>query len=139
MRDVLTLKVRGEKEREFVYRFQQFTSPVMAKGVEDTAFYCSNRLTAMNEVGGDPDCDGFSLEYFHAYNLAMQRTFPQTMITLSTHDTKRSDDVRARLAVLSEIPGRVQRSSPSTGAAITRATHPAVSSIAAPNGFSIRR
>ncbi|HZQ45056.1 MAG TPA: malto-oligosyltrehalose synthase [Acidobacteriaceae bacterium] len=104
MRDVLTLRVRGEKEREFVYRFQQFTSPVMAKGVEDTAFYCSNRLTAMNEVGGDPDCDGFSLEYFHTYNEATQRTFPQTMTTLSTHDTKRSDDVRARLAVLSEIP-----------------------------------
>jgi len=104
MCDVLTLKVRGEKEREFVYRFQQFTSPVMAKGVEDTAFYCSNRLTALNEVGGDPDCDGFSLEYFHAYNLATQRTFPQTMTTLSTHDTKRSDDVRARLAVLSELP-----------------------------------
>ncbi|HEY4009881.1 MAG TPA: malto-oligosyltrehalose synthase, partial [Acidobacteriaceae bacterium] len=104
MRDVLTLKVRGEKEREFVYRFQQFTSPVMAKGVEDTAFYCSNRLTAMNEVGGDPDCDGFSLEYFHTYNEAMQRTFPQTMTTLSTHDTKRADDVRARLAVLTEVP-----------------------------------
>ncbi|HEV2577861.1 MAG TPA: malto-oligosyltrehalose synthase [Acidobacteriaceae bacterium] len=104
MRDVLTLRVRGEKEREFVYRFQQFTSPVMAKGVEDTAFYCSNRLTAMNEVGGDPDCDGFSLDYFHTYNEATQRTFPQTMTTLSTHDTKRSDDVRARLAVLSEVP-----------------------------------
>ncbi len=104
MRDVLTLRVRGEKEREFVYRFQQFTSPVMAKGVEDTAFYCSNRLTAMNEVGGDPDCDGFSLDYFHTYNEAMQRTFPQTMTTLSTHDTKRADDVRARLLVLSEIP-----------------------------------
>jgi (1->4)-alpha-D-glucan 1-alpha-D-glucosylmutase len=104
MRDVLTLKVRGEKQREFVYRFQQFTSPVMAKGVEDTAFYCSNRLVAMNEVGGDPDCDGFSLEYFHTYNEAMQRTFPQTMTTLSTHDTKRADDVRARLMVLSEIP-----------------------------------
>jgi (1->4)-alpha-D-glucan 1-alpha-D-glucosylmutase len=58
----------------------------------------------MNEVGGDPDCGGFSLEYFHTYNEAMQRTFPQTMTTLSTHDTKRSDDVRARLAVLSEIP-----------------------------------
>jgi (1->4)-alpha-D-glucan 1-alpha-D-glucosylmutase len=104
MCSVLTLKVRGEKEREFVYRFQQFTSPVMAKGVEDTAFYCSNRLTALNEVGGDPDCNGFPLEYFHTYNEAMQRTFPQTMTTLSTHDTKRSDDVRARLAVLSEIP-----------------------------------
>lgn len=104
MRDVLTLKVTGRRESEFVYRFQQFTSPVMAKGVEDTAFYCSNRLTAMNEVGGDPDCDGFTLEYFHTYNEATQRTFPQTMTTLSTHDTKRSDDVRARLAVLSEAP-----------------------------------
>ena len=104
MRDVLTMKVTGRRETEFVYRFQQFTSPVMAKGVEDTAFYCSNRLTAMNEVGGDPDCDGFTLEYFHTYNEATQRTFPQTMTTLSTHDTKRSDDVRARLAVLSEIP-----------------------------------
>ena len=104
MRDVLTLKVTGRRETEFVYRFQQFTSPVMAKGVEDTAFYCSNRLTAMNEVGGDPDCDGFTLEYFHTYNEATQRTFPQTMTTLSTHDTKRSDDVRARLAVLSEMP-----------------------------------
>jgi (1->4)-alpha-D-glucan 1-alpha-D-glucosylmutase len=104
MRDVLTLKVRGEKEREFVFRFQQFTSPVMAKGVEDTAFYCSNRLVAMNEVGADPDCDGFSLDYFHTYNEATQRTFPQTMTALSTHDTKRADDVRARLAVLTEIP-----------------------------------
>jgi (1->4)-alpha-D-glucan 1-alpha-D-glucosylmutase len=104
MRDVLMLHVTGKAESEFVYRFQQFTSPVMAKGVEDTAFYCSNRLTAMNEVGGDPDCDGFSLEYFHTYNQAMQRTFPQTMTTLTTHDTKRSDDVRARLAVLTEVP-----------------------------------
>ncbi|HEY5382117.1 MAG TPA: malto-oligosyltrehalose synthase [Acidobacteriaceae bacterium] len=104
MRDVLMLHATGKVESEFVYRFQQFTSPVMAKGVEDTAFYCSNRLTAINEVGGDPDCDGFSLEFFHTYNQAMQRTFPQTMTTLSTHDTKRSDDVRARLAVLTEIP-----------------------------------
>ena len=104
MRDVLTLKVTGKVETEFVYRFQQFTSPVMAKGVEDTAFYCSNRLIAMNEVGGDPDCGGFKLEHFHAYNTKVQATFPTTMTTLSTHDTKRSDDVRARLLVLSEIP-----------------------------------
>jgi (1->4)-alpha-D-glucan 1-alpha-D-glucosylmutase len=104
MRDVLMLKVTGKTETEFVNRFQQFTGPVMAKGVEDTAFYCSNRLTAMNEVGGDPDCDGFSLEYFHRYNAKMQKTFPTTMITLGTHDTKRSDDVRARMIVLSEIP-----------------------------------
>ncbi|MDE1162965.1 MAG: malto-oligosyltrehalose synthase [Acidobacteriaceae bacterium] len=104
MQAVLTLEVTGKNETEFVYRFQQFTSPVMAKGVEDTTFYCSNRLTAMNEVGGDPDCTGFSLDEFHGYQLEMQRTFPTTMTTLGTHDTKRSDDVRARLMVLSEIP-----------------------------------
>jgi (1->4)-alpha-D-glucan 1-alpha-D-glucosylmutase len=102
MRDVLELKVRGERESEFVYRFQQFTSPVMAKGVEDTAFYCYNRLTAMNEVGGNPALDGMTVTQFHDYNIKMQRTHPATMTTLSTHDTKRSDDVRARLAVLTE-------------------------------------
>lgn len=104
MRDVLTLKVMGKLEAEFVNRFEQFTGPVMAKGVEDTAFYCWNRLVAMNEVGGDPDCDGFNLEHFHAYQAKMQETFPATMTTLSTHDTKRSDDVRARMVVLSEMP-----------------------------------
>jgi len=104
MRDVLTLKVMGKTETEFVNRFEQFTAPVMAKGVEDTAYYCWNRLTAMNEVGGDPDCDGFSLEHFHEYQVKMQQTFPLTMTTLSTHDTKRSDDVRARMLVLSEMP-----------------------------------
>jgi (1->4)-alpha-D-glucan 1-alpha-D-glucosylmutase len=104
MRDLMELKVRGKLESEFVYRFQQFTSPVMAKGVEDTAFYNYNRLTAMNEVGGDPACDGFSLEHFHDYNVHVQAHTPGTMVTLSTHDTKRSDDVRARLAVLTEAP-----------------------------------
>ena len=102
---VLTLGVAGKLESEFVLRFQQFTSPVMAKGVEDTAFYCFNRLTALCEVGGNPARDGLSLDDFHAYQLKMQSTHPSTMTTLSTHDTKRSDDVRARLAVLSEIPG----------------------------------
>jgi (1->4)-alpha-D-glucan 1-alpha-D-glucosylmutase len=104
MRDVLSLKVTGKNETEFVERFQQFTSPVMAKGVEDTAFYCYNRLIALNEVGGDPGCDGCSVEAFHDYNRTVQRRSPLTMTTLSTHDTKRSDDVRARLAVLSEMP-----------------------------------
>lgn len=99
IREVLTLEVRGKAESEFVLRFQQFTSPVMAKGVEDTAFYCFNRLLALNEVGGDPGNDGLTLEEFHAYQTKMQKTHPQTMTTLSTHDTKRSDDVRARLAV----------------------------------------
>ena len=106
MADVLQMKVPGEKEFEFILRFQQFTSPVMAKGVEDTAFYCYNRLTAMNEVGGNPACSGFSLAEFHNYNQHMQQTFPTTMTTLSTHDTKRADDVRARMLVLSEIPDR---------------------------------
>lgn len=109
LRDVLQWKIEGETEKEFVYRFQQFTSPVMAKGVEDTAFYCYNRLTALNEVGGDPGRDGLTLKEFHEYNSTMQRTHPLTMTTLSTHDTKRSDDVRARLLVLSEIPARFGR------------------------------
>jgi (1->4)-alpha-D-glucan 1-alpha-D-glucosylmutase len=104
--EVLTLKVTGRLEAEFVLRFQQFTSPVMAKGVEDTAFYCFNRLTALCEVGGDPARDGVTLDDFHAYQQTMQETHPATMTTLSTHDTKRADDVRARLAVLSEMPQR---------------------------------
>jgi (1->4)-alpha-D-glucan 1-alpha-D-glucosylmutase len=106
IRDVLTLKVMGKVETEFVDRFEQFTGPVMAKGVEDTAFYCWNRLAAMNEVGGDPDCDGFSLGHFHEYQVKMQQTFPTTMTALSTHDTKRSDDVRARMIVLTEMPDK---------------------------------
>ena len=106
MFDVLTLKITGTRESEFVARFQQFTSPVMAKGVEDTAFYDYNRLTSLNEVGGNPATAGLSVQQFHDYNLHMQQTFPSTMTTLSTHDTKRADDVRARLAVLSEVPAR---------------------------------
>ena len=102
--EVLTLQKNGRLESEFILRFQQFTSPVMAKGVEDTAFYCFNRLTAMCEVGGDPGRDGLSIEQFHDYHSHMHATHPLTMTTLSTHDTKRADDVRARLAVLSEIP-----------------------------------
>jgi len=106
LRDVLTMEVKGKQETEFVLRFQQFTGPVMAKGVEDTAFYCYNRLTGLNEVGNDPGRNGLSVEEFHAYCAKMQATHPVTMTALATHDTKRSDDVRARLAVLSEMPGR---------------------------------
>jgi (1->4)-alpha-D-glucan 1-alpha-D-glucosylmutase len=104
--DVLTLRARGELESEFVHRFQQFTSPVMAKGVEDTAFYCFNRMVGLNEVGGAPDHNGMTVAEFHDYQAKMQITHPLTMTTLSTHDTKRSDDVRARLAVITEIAGR---------------------------------
>jgi (1->4)-alpha-D-glucan 1-alpha-D-glucosylmutase len=106
LRGVLTLEVKGRLETEFLQRFQQFTPPVMAKGVEDTAFYCYNRLAAMCEVGGDPGLNGVTVAEFHAYNAKMQATHPHTMTTLETHDTKRSDDVRARLAVLSEMPGK---------------------------------
>lgn len=106
LRDVLTMKVTGKQESEFLLRFQQFTGPVMAKGVEDTALYCYNRQSGMNEVGSDPGSDGLSVADFHAYSEKMHATHPLTMTTLSTHDTKRSEDVRARLAVLSEIPAR---------------------------------
>jgi (1->4)-alpha-D-glucan 1-alpha-D-glucosylmutase len=102
--DVLKLRVSGELESEFLMRFQQFTSPVMAKGVEDTAFYCFNRMIGLNEVGNNPGLNGLTLEEFHAYCSTMQDTRPLTMTTLSTHDTKRSDDVRARLAAITEIP-----------------------------------
>jgi (1->4)-alpha-D-glucan 1-alpha-D-glucosylmutase len=104
--DILMLRERGALESEFLLRFQQFTSPVMAKGVEDTAFYCFNRMIGLNEVGGAPGRDGMTIEGFHAYCEQMQATHPLTMTTLSTHDTKRCEDVRARLAALTEIPGR---------------------------------
>jgi (1->4)-alpha-D-glucan 1-alpha-D-glucosylmutase len=85
-------------------RFQQTCGPVMAKGVEDTAFYRWLRLTSLNEVGGDPGHFGVTPEEFHAYASQLNRDWPKTMTTLSTHDTKRSEDVRARLGVLSEQP-----------------------------------
>ncbi|ABD10726.1 maltooligosyl trehalose synthase [Frankia casuarinae] len=97
---------------EFVVRFQQTCGPVMAKGIEDTAFYRYARLLALNEVGGNPGrFPAFTTGHprsavteFHEANLSVQRNWPLTMTTLSTHDTKRSEDVRARLAVLSEDP-----------------------------------
>jgi (1->4)-alpha-D-glucan 1-alpha-D-glucosylmutase len=88
----------------FVMKFQQLTGPVMAKGVEDTAFYVYNRLIALNEVGGDPAAFGSSVAEFHRQNAERTRRWPASMLTSSTHDTKRSEDVRARIAVLSELP-----------------------------------
>jgi len=85
-------------------RFQQFTGPAMAKGGEDTALYRYHRLTALNEVGGDPGRFGASLEEFHTSMAERAGTQPSAMLPSSTHDTKRSEDVRARLALLSEIP-----------------------------------
>jgi malto-oligosyltrehalose synthase len=96
----------GAWAREFVVRFQQTCGPVMAKGVEDTAFYRWPRLAAQNEVGGDPDRFALAPAEFHEFAARLARDWPATMTTLSTHDTKRQEDVRARLAVLAEIPQR---------------------------------
>jgi (1->4)-alpha-D-glucan 1-alpha-D-glucosylmutase len=106
-RPVSALRVSGpdaERRREFVTRFQQTCGPAMAKGVEDTAFYRWHRLVSLNEVGGDPARFGVPVEGFHAFAGRIQQDWPATMTTLSTHDTKRSEDVRARLAVLAETP-----------------------------------
>jgi (1->4)-alpha-D-glucan 1-alpha-D-glucosylmutase len=97
------------ERREFVLRFQQLTGPVMAKGVEDTAFYRWFPLVSLNEVGGDPTHFGVSLAEFHRRNAERARDWPHTMLATATHDTKRGEDVRARLNVLSEIPGRWYR------------------------------
>ncbi|HEX3053095.1 MAG TPA: malto-oligosyltrehalose synthase [Aggregatilineaceae bacterium] len=88
----------------FMMRFQQLTGPVMAKSVEDTAFYIYNRLIALNEVGGHPEQFGSSLDVFHAQNQNRVQYWPQAMLSTSTHDTKRGEDTRARISVLSEIP-----------------------------------
>jgi (1->4)-alpha-D-glucan 1-alpha-D-glucosylmutase len=92
------------EQRRFVGKFQQVTAPVMAKGVEDTAFYVYNRLLSLNEVGGDPGRFGVKRAVLHAYNADRQKNWPWSFSALSTHDTKRSEDVRARLNVLSEMP-----------------------------------
>jgi (1->4)-alpha-D-glucan 1-alpha-D-glucosylmutase len=94
----------GEEAVEFAVRFGQTTGPVLAKGVEDTASYRWPRLVALNEVGGDPGRFGVPVEEFHAFAARLAREWPATMTTLSSHDTKREEDVRARLAVLAEMP-----------------------------------
>jgi (1->4)-alpha-D-glucan 1-alpha-D-glucosylmutase len=93
-----------EAHEHFVLKFQQSTGPIMAKGLEDTAFYIYNRLAALNEVGGEPQHFGFSVDEFHQRNLERQREWPATLLATSTHDTKRSEDVRARMVAISEVP-----------------------------------
>jgi len=88
----------------FVLRWQQLTGAITAKGFEDTALYCYNRLISLNEVGGEPDSGGLSIDEFHRRNLARLERWPYTLNATSTHDNKRSEDVRARINVLSEIP-----------------------------------
>jgi (1->4)-alpha-D-glucan 1-alpha-D-glucosylmutase len=94
----------SEARDEFVVRFQQTCGPAMAKAVEDTAFYRYVRLVALNEVGGDPRRVGLATEHFHRFAGELLGSWPQSMTTLSTHDTKRAEDVRARLFVLAERP-----------------------------------
>ncbi len=113
VRRVLLLEPGGESETAvearshecgFTMKAQQFTGPVMAKGLEDTAFYLFNRLVSLNEVGGDPSRFGSSDEEFHRFSRGQRRRWPHQLLASSTHDTKRSEDVRARINVLSEIP-----------------------------------
>ena len=91
---------------DFAGKFQQVTAPVMAKGLEDTCFYNYNRLVSLNEVGGDPGRFGISPDQLHRWNIERAARFPHALTPLSTHDTKRSEDVRARINVLSEVPDR---------------------------------
>ena len=102
--EVLRGELRTEAATRLRLRFQQTTGPVMAKSVEDTAFYRGTRLLALNEVGGAPDHFGTGAEAFHRHWAEAHRARPGSMVSSSTHDTKRSEDVRARLAVLSEDP-----------------------------------
>lgn len=119
LRDVLLMRpiflgatAKGDGEVEeakrdhlaFVKKLQQVTGPVMAKGLEDTTFYVYNRLVSLNEVGGEPERFGVTVESFHRQNAARAHRWPHALLATSTHDTKRSEDVRARIDVLSELP-----------------------------------
>jgi (1->4)-alpha-D-glucan 1-alpha-D-glucosylmutase len=95
----------SERVRRFAMKFQQFTSPVTAKGEEDTAYYVFNRLVSLNEVGSDPGVFGVTVRAFHGASADRALNWPHTMLATSTHDNKRSEDVRMRINVISEMPG----------------------------------
>jgi (1->4)-alpha-D-glucan 1-alpha-D-glucosylmutase len=110
LREVLLTRIAEGKAQayrqlvvSFAMKFQQYTAPVMAKGLEDTAFYSYNRLVSLNEVGGDPKRFGLTVGAFHRANQERARRWPHSMLSSSTHDSKRSEDVRARINVLSEL------------------------------------
>lgn len=113
LRDALTMDLlkpghpphSAPRVRRFALKVQQFTGPMMAKSLEDTAFYQFHRLLALNEVGGDPASKGLTIPAFHEAMRARAREWPQGMTATATHDTKRGEDARARIAALSEIPG----------------------------------
>ncbi len=105
LQDPEGLSEAGQADRrDFVMRFQQITGPIMAKGIEDTAFYRAYPLASLNEVGGNPERFGLSIDTFHRQHAERQANWPHAMLATSTHDTKRSEDVRARINVLSEMP-----------------------------------
>jgi (1->4)-alpha-D-glucan 1-alpha-D-glucosylmutase len=106
IRDVVLRAPRDAEALAFAYRFQQYTGPVMAKGLEDQALYVYNRLVSLNEVGGEPEIFGTAVPECHRQNVErLARCWPHSMLSTSMHDTKRGEDVRVRINVLSEIPG----------------------------------
>jgi (1->4)-alpha-D-glucan 1-alpha-D-glucosylmutase len=113
LRDALTMDLArpgaalhsAPRVRRFALKAQQFTGPLMAKSLEDTAFYRTHRLLALNEVGGEPFASALSLADFHTLMKARAHDWPHAMTTTATHDTKRGEDARARLVALSELPG----------------------------------
>ena len=100
----LVLPEQREARLNFVMRWQQFTGPIMAKGFEDSLLYVYNRLVSLNEVGGEPNASGCTVAEFHRFGSERQKFWPHTLNATTTHDTKRAEDVRARINVLSEIP-----------------------------------
>jgi (1->4)-alpha-D-glucan 1-alpha-D-glucosylmutase len=112
IRDVLLLNYPLKEDpvlrrqcMDFTMKFQQLTGPVMAKGIEDTVFYTYNRLMSLNEVGGNPERLGMTVDAFHTQNTERQQNWPHTLLATSTHDSKRGEDVRARINVISELTG----------------------------------
>ncbi|MBE1496979.1 (1-_4)-alpha-D-glucan 1-alpha-D-glucosylmutase [Amycolatopsis lexingtonensis] len=103
--EALDAQVRAEPDGELATRIQQTSGMVVAKGTEDTTFYRYTRFAALNEVGGNPDRFGLGVEEFHRLAAEREAGYPAAMTTLTTHDTKRSEDTRARMAVLAELPG----------------------------------
>src|SRR5437660_7333849 len=91
--------------RRFALKVQQFTGPLMAKSLEDTAFYRYHRLIALNEVGGEPSATAVSVDAFHAEMSERARQWPHGLTPTATHDTKRGEDSRARILALSDLPG----------------------------------
>jgi (1->4)-alpha-D-glucan 1-alpha-D-glucosylmutase len=113
LRDTLTMDLikpgralhSAPRVRRFALKLQQFTGPLMAKSLEDTAFYRYHRLIALNEVGGDPSANALPIDAFHTAMKVRSREWPHGMTATATHDTKRGEDARARLIALAELPG----------------------------------